>query len=1175
MPELLGWLDAELRRVLNWNEGTLDYEATLQQLGLDSLMAVELRGRIERAFGIVVPTVELVRGPTLKGLAELVIAKLDGLNASAAAPEEANDQIFGAAAPLSYGQQAQWLLHRLAPQSSAYHVSFTARVIGLIDRASLERAAHALTHRHEALRTVYALADGELRQIVQPVCECDVAEIDALGWSSDALARAVRADYAQSFDLASGPLLRLRLYRTADDEQVLLIVVHHIACDGWSLWVILRDLGAILEGGAGQLPQLTRRYADAVRAERRLLEGAEGGKLWTYWQHRLADRPPVTEIPTDRRRPPVATSRGASVPFLIEAELTAALRALARRCGATLYATVLAAFEVLVQRVSGQSDLLIGTPMAGRDPAFADVVGTFVNPVVLRLDASGNPSFVQLLARTRETVLQALEHQALPFPSLVERLRPARDPGRSPLFQIDFAWQRPQKNDAIVAMMIEGDAGRRVPWAGRMLAPYPMAQQEGQFDLVLEVAELPDRLPGSFKYNSDLFERARIAALAEQFTTLLRSIVTTPAGSIGELPLAAEPGVPISFTSGGPAAPPEEETVIDRIRRLAGETPDAPAVICGETTVSYGELMRAATRLADRLVQAGFGRKSRVGLLADSSSAVIGMVGIMLAGAAYVPLDPGYPAERLRHAIEDAGVAIVVAKDPADARRLGDGLRVMAIVPSFDEARGPGGGPAALAGPSPQDEAYVIFTSGSTGRPKGVAVSHRNLAFSTFARLTAYDISPGRYLLLSSISFDSSVAGLFWTLASGGTLVLPPTSRVMDAATLAEEIRRHSVTHMLCIPSLYALLLRHLDEANLSSLRVVIVAGEACRSDLVDLHFARLPDAALFNEYGPTEATVWCTVHRCTPADAENVVPIGRPIPGARIHILDEYGRAMPIGVPGEIHVGGPGVTAGYLDQPELTAERFVPDRFADNHDAKLYRTGDRGRWRADGTIDFLGRVDNQVKLRGFRIELGEIEAALSAQPGIHNAAVVLREETHGGRLAAYVVSDDDIDGAALALKLRERLPAFMVPSSFTRLEALPLNQNGKVDRAKLPAPAPAARPAMPPHGGLEQAVADVWRDMLGIDPGRNDSFFDLGGHSLMIVECQAALERRFGIKLSVVDMFSQPTVASLAGHIANLTTNDQTTAAPVANDRAVRRARQETARTTQLADRRRARGAD
>jgi amino acid adenylation domain-containing protein len=1172
VPKLLEWLDAELRKVLHWSEGALDHECSLQQLGLDSLMAVDLRGRIERALNVVVPTVELVRGPTLRGLAELVVAKLDRQE-PADVPEEEIASADDGPAPLSYGQQAQWLLHRLAPQSSAYHVSFTARIVGRIERAKLEQAAQALLDRHEALRTVYDFANGEVRQIVQPSGTCDVAEIDARALSREELAAAVRADYARPFDLSAGPLLRLRLYRTAADEQVLLIAVHHIACDGWSLWVILRDLGAMLEGDAGRLPRLRRRFVDAVRAERRLLDGAEGGKLWDYWRNRLADRPPATELPTDRRRPPVASSRGASVPFLVEAELTEALRALSRRCGATLYATVLAAFEVLVQRISGQGDLLIGTPTAGRgDPAYADVVGTFVNPVVLRLDASANPSFVELIARSRETVLQALEHQALPFPLLVERLRPARDPARSPLFQIDFAWQRPHEDSGIVGMMVAGDAGRRMPWGGVTLAPYPMAQQEGQFDLVLEVAELPDRLPGSFKYNADLFEPARIAAMAEQFTTLLRAIVATPEAPIADLPLALEPAVPQSFTSGVPVPAVEDGTVIDRIRRVAHDHPDASAVICGETSVSYRELMTAATDLAGRLVRAGFGSGRRVGLLADSSEAVIGMVGIMLAGAAYVPLDPGYPDERLRHAIADAGVAIVVARDPADTARLGRDLLVMTIGSSSTLD-----GATALPGPSPQDEAYVIYTSGSTGRPKGVAVTHANLAYSTFARLGFYDVAPQRYLILSSISFDSSVAGLFWTLACGGALVLPPRAMAPDATQLAGEIRRHAVTHMLCIPSLFGLLLRHANEADLASLRVVIVAGEACRSDLVAAHFARLPGVALVNEYGPTEATVWCTAHRCTLADADNIVPIGRPIPGARIHILDEHGRSLPIGVPGEIHVGGPGVTAGYIGQAEQTAERFVPDPFASVAGAKLYRTGDRGRWRADGTIDFLGRADNQVKLRGFRIELGEIEAALTAQPGIRNAAVALREGTHGAQLAAYLVSDGDVDETSLSAALRERLPAFMIPSSFTRLAAMPLTHNGKTDREALPAPAARRSGAatMPPLGGLERAVADVWRDMLGVDPGRHDSFFDLGGHSLLIVECQAALERRFEVKLSVVDMFAQPTVAALAGLISARMTSDQPKVTAVTSDRAGQRARQEAARTAQRAERRRSRGAD
>jgi phthiocerol/phenolphthiocerol synthesis type-I polyketide synthase C len=1165
-PALIAWLETEVCAVLHrGGEGGVDHNRPLHLLGLDSLMAVELRVRIERALGVVVPVVELVRGPTLRALGDRLLAGLSGADAP---PTPAVSPVAPAGpAPLSYGQRAQWLLHQLAPESSAYHISFAARVIGRIAPEAMELALAALIARHAALRTVYALDGGEVRQIERPQGRCDVARIDARDLTPEHLAAAVRADYARPFDLAAGPLLRLRLYDCGTDEQVLLLVAHHIACDGWSLWVLLRDLGALLAGRAAELPTLTRQHVDAVAAEQALLTGPDGDRLWDFWRRRLTDLPSPLPLPADHKRPPVMSHRGASLPILIDAPLTADLRALARDCGATLYVTVLSAFAVLLQRLGGEPELVIGTPTAGRgDPAFTEVVGTFVNPVVLRLDLTGNPSFAALVARNRVTVLEALEHQGLPFPLLVERLRPPRDPSRTPIFQVDFAWQRPHQEGALVSLMTAGDATRRIAWGGHTLAPYPMAQQEGQFDLVLEIAEAPDRLPGSFKYNPDLFDHARIAAMAEQFLVLLRAAVAAPQRAIADLPLAPDPAVPPAFIAGEPLAIDERETVIDRIRAVAAAQPGASAVICGDERVSYGTLLLQAGGLARALAAQGAGCGTRVGLQAGPSAAMIaGMLGIMLAGAAYVPLDPNYPDERLADMIADAGLAAAVICGAPSPALADSGVPLMSMETVTPAEPG-------ATRPAPADAAYLIYTSGSTGRPKGVLVTHANLAWSTGARLAFYHERPQRYLVLSSIAFDSSVAGLFWTLATGGALVLPAGDLAADPLLAVREIRRHAVTHMLCVPSLHALALRHAAAGDLASLRLVIVAGEACRPELVAAHLTALPDAALVNEYGPTECTVWCAAHRCR-RDDDLAVPIGRPIPGGRIHILDARGEPAPIGLPGEIFVGGPGVTAGYLGAPALTAARFVPDRFSTTPGNRLYRTGDRGAWRPDGSIDFLGRMDDQIKLRGYRIEPGEIEALLAADAAVREAVVVRRDTAAGPRLAAYVAADGALDEAALLASLRRKLPGSMVPATITRLAALPRSVNGKLDRKALPDPVPARpiAPAAPPRGPVEQAVAAVWRELLGVEPGRDDSFFDLGGHSLLIVECRSALERRLGIGLPIVDLFAQPTVAAIARHIDGLAAGAPA-AAPAG--RAVERAGQAAALAAQRAERRRARAA-
>jgi len=1123
-------------------------------------MAIELRGRMEAVLGVVVPTIEILRGPSLSELATRILAQ------QAASPASENaEPLEEGPVPLSQGQAAQWLLHRLAPDNPAYHVSFAARVFGGLALARLEVALAQLVARHPALRSGYGRFEGLLSQRPDPAMAAEVIQVEAQGWEDHRLAAALRADYVRPFDLEAGPLLRVSLYELAPGEQVLLIVLHHIACDGWSLWVLLRDLDALLSGRGDSLPRLSAGPAAVVRAEQQKLAGPQGETLWNYWQKQLADLPPPLELPGDRRRPAIARIEGASVGFLIEAELADKLRILAKSRGATLFVVVLSAFEVLLQRLSGQEEFILGTPVAGRgDPAFAEMVSTFVNPLALRLDLSGNPSFATLIERSRATLLDALDHQDMPFPLLVEKLKLPRDPSRSALFQVDFAWQRPHQGEALIGLMAGGDSAARVEWGGVALAPYELAQQEGQFDLVLEIAETPGRLPATFKYNAALFDRTRIEGWIGQFLTLLAALAEAPdlvpELVIDRLPLAHDP---VAELARGLGLPPGKAgaSLLDRILSV---NPAAPAVICGDAHLTYGALLGQARALAGRLTPGG-----RVGLYAERSTGmIVGMLGILLSGSAYVPLDPAYPVERLRLMIEDAGLAAIVATPGSEASFSANFGGLPLLLTEGNGAIAATDLPAIAA----TDVAYVIYTSGSTGQPKGVLVSHGNLAASTAARLDYYDQVPERFLLLSSIAFDSSIAGLFWTLAAGGTLVLPSGDLARDPLRLVEEIRQHKVTSTLAIPSLYAAALRHGNPADLASLCTVIVAGEPCPPDLVAAHFATFPTVALYNEYGPTEATVWASVHACRPEDAAGPVPIGRPIPGSHIVIGDAAGQPVPVGVVGELLVGGPGVALGYLNRPELTASAFIQDA----EGARSYRTGDRARWRADGLIEFLGRRDEQIKLRGFRIELGEIEAVLRRLPGVREAAVILRDAPGGGQLAAYVVAEEGLD---LLAELRRLLPQHMVPVSLTRLTALPLTVNGKLDRRALPAPLPpvarSANPAEELQGEIEPVIAAIWRDLLGVQPGRQDGFFDLGGHSLLLVEAHARLAARFGEGLTIVDLFAHPTVAALArhleqGHLEQGQASAQTL--PPQAERTARRGANDAALATQRADRRRAR---
>ncbi len=1048
-------------------------------------------------------------------------------------------------APLSHGQRALWFLDRLSPHSAAYNVPFLARVRSTLDPHALRRAFQSLLDRHPSLRTTYAVRAGQSVQQVHQHQEVDFLATDVSTWNQAALDQQLEDEVHRPFDLERGPVLRVHLFTRSAQDHVLLLVVHHIAVDGVSLTLLLDELrllyAAETTGVPASLPPLQRDYADYARWQTDVLAGPEGERLWAYWRQQLAGELPTLALATDHPRPPVQTYRGATHAFPFTEELTKKLRALAQAEGTTLYMVLLAAFQVLLSRYTGQLDILIGSIAAGRTRAeFAGVVGYFVNPVVLRANLSGRPTFQALLGQSRQTLLAALAHQDFPFSLLAERLPIRRDPSRSPLFQAMFLLSGSAEG---LESFRRREPGLRVELDGVLFESIAVRQRTAQFDLTLEMTEWENALVVSFNYNTDLFTADTIARMAGHFQVLLEGIVAHPEQSVAELPLlTTSERTHLLDTWNATAHPLPATTLPALFETQVAKTPEAVAVVCGGQRLTYHELNAHTNQLAHHLQALGVGPGDRIGVcLERSPELVIAVLGILKAGGAYVPLDVDAPPERLTALCQEARLALVLT---SQGRR--PSLPVAARVRCLDTdqaaiARRPRENFRAPL--SPDATAYVICTSGSTGRPKVTGATHRGCVNLVRWYLQEFEItSRDKVLLMTSASFDLTQKNLFAPLSVGGTLVLFP-SDVYDPRGIAAVIAEQRITLVNCTPSAWYPVIEEVDASalhQLASLRHVVLGGEPItlarlRPWLASPH----GHAQLTNSYGPTECTDVCAAHRLTAEEREGTapVPIGRPVWNTQLLVLNQTLQPQPVGVPGELCILGMGVGTGYVNDPRLTAEKFLPSPFGQQPGARLYKTGDLVRWRPDGTLELLGRSDFQVKLRGFRIELGEIEAALARHPAVREAVVLLREEAPGDpRLAAYVVLHQ---GSALTLTdlrtaLRQQLPDYMVPAAVVVLEALPLTPHGKVDRQRLPAPEPSRRQAdadyLAPQTELERTIASIWQELLHVESvGLHDNFFDLGAHSLLLIQAHRKLQEILRRDFSLIDFFRYPTTRSLA----------------------------------------------
>lgn len=1100
------------------------------ELGGNSLLTIQVISRLRDTFNVDVPFRALFLGPSLAEFARMVGDAVPS-RLLPMTRKERNEHEFP-----SFEQQRLWFLAQINGASEAYHIPCGWRIRGALDATALRRALDRIVERHEALRTTFIAVDGKPMQCVAPAKAAAMHFSEQVAATPEEAVRLTDEEAARPFDLEQGPLIRALLIHESPDDHRLLITMHHIVSDGWSMRVFMRELNALyaafVEGREDPLPPLNIQYPDYAAWQREWLAEDILRAREEYWKSALSGAPELLVLPSDHPRPAEQSFAGGRVDFVLDESQTQALNTLSLNQETTRFVTLLAAWAALLSRLSGQEDIVIGTPTANRGHAeLEELIGFFVNTLALRVEVSSDSTVAELLQSVKNRAMEAQENQDIPFERVVELINPSRSRAYSPLFQVMFAW--------------EDDDGLRLEFPGANEASsVEAAHQTAQFDLILTMKETPVGTEGKLEYATALFERETVERLIGYYQRLLAGMGSDHDRHIADIPIlsADEDHRLVRDWSATDLPAVGQQCIHELFEEQVLKTPDATAVVYRDQTLTYAALNARANRVAHRLRALGVKPDTRVALCVDRSlDMVVAPLAVLKAGGAYVPLDPESPRERLRHMVADtAPIALLTRGDEPDGlcADIAEGLPVVDLTLPFETY--PDTNPdTAGTGVKSDHLAYVIYTSGSTGKPKGVMVEHRNLVASTRARHDAYG-KVGRFLLLSPIYFDSSVAGIFGTLTNAGTLVVAEQAAIREPSRLDELLDREKIDTLLCVPSLYANYLEFADSRNGDRcFTKVIVAGENCLPALVEKSAAREPQASLFNEYGPTEGTVWATMHPCTGKAEGKSVPIGRPVAGVRLYILDKYQRPVPQGVTGHIHIGGAGVARGYLNRPDLTEERFVADPFSAESEARMYRTGDLGRWLPDGTIEFLGRNDFQVKIRGFRIEPGEIETRLLEHPAVRESAVVAREGRTGGQhLVAYVACNEDSRAEEFRSYLANRLPEYMVPTAYVRMQTLPLTPNGKLDKKALPVPdedAFATREYEAPRGEIETVMASIWSSLLKVDRiGRHDNFFALGGHSLLAVQMLSRLRAALDVDVPTNTLFDAPALADFSGHVSS-----------------------------------------
>jgi amino acid adenylation domain-containing protein len=1085
------------------------------ELGGHSLLAVQVASAVRSRLGVEVPLSALFAGPTLGQFAQAVTQA----DASALPPIVPRGE-QREPARLSFAQQRLWFLDQLDQRAgAAYRIPLGVRLSGALDLDALHRALNRIIERHEALRTRFEVVNGQPVQCIAAHAPFVLARHD-LGGAADVdaeVARHTSDEAAEPFDLAVGPLVRGRLLRLSEREHVLLVTMHHIVSDGWSISVLIREFGALYrafsEGRGDPLAPLAIQYADYAAWQREWLAGEVLQNQLAYWKTTLQGAPELSELPLDHARPAVKDYAGESVEILLDAPLSAQVKALAREQGTTVFNVVLAAWAALAGRLSGQDEVVIGTPVANRTRSEVEpLIGFFVNTLALRIDLSGRPSVGELVQRVHAATLAAQGHQDIPFDQVIEAINPARSTSHAPLFQLMLVWQNTGPTDLDL-----GDV---------RLQGLSADSDRAQFDVTLALGEHEAGFAGRVTFDTALFERASIERYLGYFKALLAGMTAgaaAPMHALEILPPAERERIVHAWNDTAVPRDPEQ-TAHGMFEAQVARTPDAVAVLFEDEALTYAELNAQANRLARHLVAQGVGADRLVALcLQRSVETLVAVLAVLKAGGAYVPLDPQLPDERLARMLRDCAPAAVLADD-ATLARLPQGAVALDGPHALDTRHLPAQDLALRIHPA--QLAYCIYTSGSTGQPKCVQLTHEGLTNLTHIMWKLYDLTVGdRVLQFSAPGFDVSVSDYFKTITQGATLCMAPREQLMPRVTLEATIARMGVQVATLPPAVLAAM----DGDALPGVHTLVTAGDACTHALVE----RWSNGRRFlNAYGPAEVTA-SSSNREVSAAFERLPPIGRPHPNLQFYVLDTEGRLVPTGIPGELFIAGVGVGRGYGGRPDLTAERFLPNPFG-APGSRMYRTGDRVRWLLHGELEYLERIDNQVKLRGFRIELGEIEASLVALPSVRDAAVMVREDQPGNkRLVGYLVAADGAEPATQAVRaaLARTLPDYMVPSQLVWLDALPLTPNGKLDRRALPAPGAIVSEAdyVAPRTETERRIGEIWAEVLKVERvGIHDNFFDLGGHSLQLVRVHQQLAALSPKPVSMIDLFQYPTIAQL-----------------------------------------------
>ncbi|NET60393.1 MAG: amino acid adenylation domain-containing protein, partial [Symploca sp. SIO2E6] len=1097
--------------------------------GGHSLLATKIIGLVRDRFGVELPLNCLFEYPTVAELAKIVtqVAQEEQSNPLPSLEPISREQTI----PLSFGQEQLWFLSQLVPTEPIYNETLTIHLGGDINVEALSNSLTELIRRHEILRTTFRVVNGQPVQEIQPPSALTLPVVDLHSLpkterETEAL-RIATEQLRTAFDLVQGPLLRATLIQLAQTDYRLYLAVHHLVVDGESLTsIFLPELEtlyrAFSQGLPSPLPELTIQYADFAVWQRQWLQEEMISHQLAYWEKQLENLPQL-QLPTDRPHTPETTFAGSRLGFTLSKDLTEKLKAISRQAGVTLFMTLTAAIKVLLYRYSSQEDIAIGTVTSQRNrPELQGVMGDFLNTLVLRSDLSGNPSFLELLKRVRNVCLSAYANQDLPFEQVVNALHPDRHLSQNPLFQVMFVLQPPLTDE-------------KLSWT---LSQFEVDAGISKFDLTFNLEERPEGMIGVIEYNTDLFDAATIDRAIGHLMTLLEGIVAHPETSITQLPLLTE-------SEGHQLLVEWNDTTVDYprdkcIHQLFSEqverTPDALAVVFEEQKLTYHQLNCRANQLARYLQQFGVKPETLVGICVERSlEMVVGLLGILKAGGAYVPIDPSYPTKRVAYMLDNSQVPILLTQNHLKATLPEFQGRVLSLDSDWN-AIAAESEENPIPGVIPENLIYIIYTSGSTGKPKGTMNTHKGLVNRILWMQDEYQLTPSdRILQKTPFSFDVSGWEFWWTLNMGARLVVAKPEGHKDPHYLVKLINEQQITTIHFVPSMLQIFLENPELQSCSSLRQVFCSGEALPIALQERFFTRLK-AELHNLYGPTEAAIDVTYWHCQPETQLSIVPIGRPIANTQIYIVDKHLQPVPIGIPGELHIGSAGLARGYLNRKELTSEKFIPNPFSQEAGSRLYKTGDLACYLSDGNIEYIGRIDNQVKIRGFRIELGEIEAILAEYPKVKEVVVIAREDNPGDkRLVAYIVAGSTVPSInELPAFLKTKLPDYMVPSAFVVLESLPLTPNGKVDRRALPTPDASSlankTSFVAPRDSLELQLAQIWSEVLGVSPiGIRDNFFDLGGYSLLAVRLMAKIEKQFGKNLSLAALFQGATVEQFA----------------------------------------------